>query len=312
MNSFNVAKQGAGRYVVGREIWHRCSQKPEAMRPHIRMKKFSLKKTVGPDDPKTVIEFLASHSSISKARIKGAMNKGAVWIKKNKGKQKRIRRITTVLRSGDQLSFYYDENLLALKPPAAVCISDQKRYSVWFKPAGLMTQGTGYGDHCALLREAELFFKNKRKVFLVHRLDREAAGIVLVAHDKEAAGKLSRLFQNRSIVKHYRVQVLGNLAEKNPEGIIRIPLDGRPAETEYTVGEYDPTSDTTKVDVIIRTGRKHQIRRHFEMIGFPVMGDPRYGAGNKNTSGLKLIATALEFDCPISGKYRVFKSPTSS
>jgi 23S rRNA-/tRNA-specific pseudouridylate synthase len=51
----------------------------------------------------------------------------------------------------------------------------------------------------------------------------------------------------------------------------QIPLEGKLTETEYTAGDYDPTSNTTKVDVIIRTGRKHRIRRHFEMIGFPVM-----------------------------------------
>ena len=270
------------------------------------LQKFSLLKTVGPDDPKTAAEFLANYSSISKVRIKDAMNKGAVWLKKAHGRQHRIRRATTVLASGDQIAFYYDEKLLALTPPAAECISDQKRYSVWFKPAGLMTQGTKYGDHCALLRGVELFFKSKRDVFLVHRLDREAAGIVLVAHDKGAAGKLSRLFQNRSIVKHYRARVLGNLVEKKPVNTIRIPLDGKPAETEYTAGQYDPTSNTTVVNVIIHTGRKHQIRRHFEMIGFPVMGDPRYGIGNKNTAGLQLTATALKFECPFSGKYKVF------
>jgi tRNA pseudouridine32 synthase/23S rRNA pseudouridine746 synthase len=270
------------------------------------LQKFSLKKAAGPDDPETAVEFLAKHSGISKLRIKDAMSKGAVWLKKAHGRQHRIRRATTVLTSGDQLAFYYDEKLLALKPPAAECISDQKRYSVWFKPAGMMTQGTGYGDHCALLRGVELFFKSRRKAFLIHRLDREAAGIVLVAHDKGAAGKLSRLFQNRSIVKRYRAQVLGNMAEKTPEDTIRIPLDGKPAETEYTAVSYDPSSNTTLVDIIIRTGRTHQIRRHFEMIGFPVMGDPRYGEGNKNTAGMQLTATALEFECPFSGKYRVF------
>jgi tRNA pseudouridine32 synthase/23S rRNA pseudouridine746 synthase len=271
------------------------------------LQKFELKKTVGPDDPPKVVEFLARYSAISKVRIKDAMNKGAVWQKKARGRQRRIRRATTVLAAGDQIAFYYDEKLLALKPPSAECVSDQKRYSVWFKPAGMMTQGTAYGDHCSLLRAAELFFENKRRVFPVHRLDREAAGIILVAHDKGAAGKLSRLFQNRSIVKHYRAQVLGNLAEKKPEDTIRMPLDGKPAETGYTAGDYDPASNTTVVDVIIRTGRRHQIRRHFEMIGFPVMGDPRYGEGNKNNRGMKLAATALEFECPFSGKYRVYK-----
>lgn len=270
------------------------------------MQQFSLLKTVGPDDTETAVEFLAGHSGISKVRIKDAMNKGAVWLKKTHGKRYRIRRATTVIKPGDQLSFYYDEKLLALKPPAAECISDQRRYSVWFKPAGMMTQGTRYGDHCSLLRWVELFFKNKRNVFLIHRLDREAAGIVLVAHDKGAAGKLSRLFQNRSIIKRYRAQVLGNLAQRKAKDTIQIPLDGKPAATEYTAGDYDPTSNTTVVDVSIRTGRKHQIRRHFEMIGFPVMGDPRYGEGNKNTAGMQLTATALEFECPFSGKYRVF------
>jgi tRNA pseudouridine32 synthase/23S rRNA pseudouridine746 synthase len=50
--------------------------------------------------------------------------------------------------------------------------------------------------------------------------------------------------------------------------------------------------------VEIITGRTHQIRRHFDMIGFPVVGDPRYGEGNKNRTGLKLFATSLAFTCP--------------
>ncbi len=93
---------------------------------------------------------------------------------------------------------------------------------------------------------------------------------------------------------------------KKPEDTIQIPLDDKLAITEYKVGSYNSSSNTTRVDVIIRTGRKHQIRRHFEMIGFPVMGDSRYGKGNKNTEGMKLTATALEFECPISGIFRIF------
>jgi tRNA pseudouridine32 synthase/23S rRNA pseudouridine746 synthase len=275
------------------------------------MERFSLKKTVGPEDPKTAVDFIAEYSDISKVRIKDAMNKGAVRLKKAGGKQNRIRRAKTALKTGDKLSFFYNEKLLGLEPWDAECISDQKRYSVWFKPAGMMTQGTSYGDHSSLLRGVELHFKNKRKVFLIHRLDREASGIVLVAHDKGSAGKLSRLFQNRSIVKHYRAQVLGNLAQSIQEDTIQIPLDDKVATTEYKAANYDPSSNTTQVDIIIRTGRKHQIRRHFELIGFPVMGDPRYGEGNKNTEGIKLTATALEFRCPFSGRHEVFKSLTN-
>jgi tRNA pseudouridine32 synthase/23S rRNA pseudouridine746 synthase len=270
------------------------------------MQKITIKKNVGPEDPATAVEFIAEYSDISKVRIKDAMIKGAIWLKKARGKQYRIRRAKTTLKAGDILSFYYDEKLLAIIPPVAECISDQKRYSVWVKPAGLMTQGTSHGDHCSLLRGVELYFKNKRKVFLIHRLDREASGIVLVAHDKGSAGKLSGLFQDRSIVKHYRAQVLGNLTQNRSKDTIQIPLDGKTAITDYNAVSYDSSSNNTLVEVVIQTGRKHQIRRHFEMIGYPVMGDPRYGEGNKNKEGMQLTATAIEFKCPLSSKYRIF------
>ncbi|MGB5749320.1 MAG: RluA family pseudouridine synthase [Desulfobacterales bacterium] len=275
------------------------------------MQKFSLKKAVSIDDPKTACDFLVKHTGLSKSRIKNAMNKGAVWIRKEKGKQYRIRRATAALKTGDYLSIYYDDKLLALSPLRPECIGDQSRYSAWFKPAGLMSQGTKYGDHCSLLRQAELFFKSRRKVFPVHRLDREASGIVLIAHDKTAAGKLSRLFLSQKIIKRYRAHLLGNLTAQRPQEKIDLSLDDKPAVTEFAVTDYDPVSNISSVDIIIHTGRKHQIRRHFEATGFPVMGDPRYGRGNKNSSGLKLMATALEFHCPFSDKDLVFDSPCS-
>jgi tRNA pseudouridine32 synthase/23S rRNA pseudouridine746 synthase len=57
----------------------------------------------------------------------------------------------------------------------------------------------------------------------------------------------------------------------------------------------------------MRTGRRHQIRRHFAMAGFPVVGDPIYSKGNKNRSGLKLAACGLEFTCPFTGSPMVFR-----
>lgn len=275
---------------------------------HTNVQKFTLKKNVAQNESATVCEFLVTHTGLSKGRIKDAMNKGAVWLKRNRSGEERVRRTTTAVRPGDRLSLYYDQRLLALRPAEPECIHDLKRYSVWFKPAGLMTQGTRYGDHCSLLRRADLFFKPRRRVFPVHRLDREASGIVLIAHDKTAAGRLSRLFQTRRIVKRYCAQVRGNPAEKKPGGAIDIPLEGKTALTEFAVRNYDPASDTSTVMVTIRTGRKHQIRRHFELIGCPVMGDPRYGKDNKNATGLKLTATALVFRCPFAGKEYVFET----
>ena len=127
-----------------------------------------------------------------------------------------------------------------------------------------------------------------------------------MAHDKTAAARFSRLFQNRQIIKRYTARVLGNLADRLPANTIDLKLDGKPATTEYAVRGYDPATRTSRVNIVIRTGRKHQIRRHFEMIGHPVMGDPRYGRNNKNKDGMQLAATALEFSCPFKKRRLVF------
>jgi tRNA pseudouridine32 synthase/23S rRNA pseudouridine746 synthase len=148
------------------------------------------------------------------------------------------------------------------------------------------------------MRRAELYFGSSREVFLVHRLDREASGLMLLAHSKVAAAKLSEIFKNNLITKTYLVEVLGDLGKKDPRGVIDLELDGKPSLTEYEVKSYLTATNTSIVEVVIRTGRLHQIRRHFDMLGFPVIGDPKYGTGNKNTSGMKLSAVSLSFHCP--------------
>jgi tRNA pseudouridine32 synthase / 23S rRNA pseudouridine746 synthase len=262
------------------------------------MKKIIFKTTVASVQTGPVSEFLSAQTGLSRGRVKDAMNKGAVWIQKKHGKMRRLRRASMSLSPGDHIELYYDEKTLALKPPEARCLSDRKHYSVWFKPAGLLAQGTQYGDHCSLMRQAELYFRSSREIFLVHRLDREASGIMLLAHTKEAAAKLSGLFQKNLVTKKYLVEVLGNPGDKGLHGSIDLPLDGKPSRTEFSVKSYNPDTNTAIVHVIIKTGRLHQIRRHFYMIGFPVIGDPKYGSGNKNTEGMKLSAVSLSFRCP--------------
>jgi len=256
------------------------------------------KATVAPGQAVPLSEFLTAQTGLSRTKVKDAMNKGAVWLKRKNNKMKRLRRASTSLSPGDQVEIYYDSKLLELQPPNAVCLSDQKHYSVWLKPAGMLAQGTQYGDHCSLMRQAELYFRSLREVFLVHRLDREAAGLMLLAHSKDAAAKLSELFKNNLITKTYHVEVLGNPGEKGLKGAIDLALDGKPSLTEFQVKSYLPETNTAIVEVVIRTGRLHQIRRHFDMLGFPVIGDPKYGSGNKNTDGMKLSAVSLKFCCP--------------
>lgn len=253
-------------------------------------------RTVGAGDPKIACDFLAACTGLSKARVKDAMGKGAAWLGR-----RRLRRAKTTVRAGDTLSFHYDPAILALTAEPAGLVEDRGRYSVWNKPPGLLCQGTLYGDHCSLLFQAERYFTPRRKVWLIHRIDREASGLVLVAHDKRAAAALSALFRDRRMDKRYRVTVLGNMAGGEKAGCIDVPLDGRAAITEYEVGIYHGETHTTDVAVRLHTGRRHQIRRHFDGIGHPVMGDPRYGEGNKHADGLQLTAVSLRFTCPLAG-----------
>ena len=271
------------------------------------MPKLTLTRTVGAEDPAIACEFLAAVTPLSKNRIKDAMAKGAVWLKKSKRGQHRIRRVRTALKPGDQISIYYDRTVLAITPQRPQLISDHKRFSVWLKPAGLLSQGTKYGDHCSLLRQVEQVYRLKRKVYLVHRLDREVSGLVLLAHDKTTAARMSDLFQKQQIVKRYAARVRGNPAKSLPGGVINTELDGKPATTKFRVEIYEAAIDISTVHIEMGSGRKHQIRRHFDMIGHPVMGDPRYGKNNKNLEGLHLVATGLDFLCPFSQKKRVFK-----
>ncbi|MFA7347393.1 MAG: RNA pseudouridine synthase [Desulfurivibrionaceae bacterium] len=256
--------------------------------------------TVAPEDAGTVCALIAARAGLAKSRVKDAMCKGAVWLTGKRGGRKRLRKATAQPGPGDILDLFYDVRLLAIKPPVAQCLHDAGQYSVWLKPAGLLAQGTDYGDHCSLVRQVEVHFRMKRPVLPVHRLDREAAGLMILAHTKTAAAKLSKLLQDNGIDKQYRVTGLGRLSPE--EGVIELPLDNKPALTRYILTAYDPASDTSVAEVTLKTGRLHQIRRHFALLGHPVLGDPRYGQGNKNSTGMELVAHRLVFRCPITRK----------
>ena len=109
------------------------------------MHKIVFKSTVTTNQAGSACDFLSVKTGLPKARVKDAMNKGAVLLKMKNNRTKRLRRASTVLKPGDQIEFYYDEKTLALQPPEARCLSDQRHYSVWFKPSGLLAQGTQYG-----------------------------------------------------------------------------------------------------------------------------------------------------------------------
>lgn len=248
----------------------------------------------------TALDLLAEGTGLSKQRIKDAMNKGAVWWTL-KGKTLRLRRATKVLYKGSKVQFFYDEQVLARKPESAQIIHDAGAYSIWYKPAGMLAQGSQWGDHCSILRWVEVNHEpvddtRKRECFLVHRLDADAAGLMIIAHDSQSAAKLSVLFQGRDIKKHYQAWVVDDCELPGGGMTLDFELDGKSAITH--IKKIGVANNATLLDIHIETGRKHQIRRHLANIGHPIVGDKLYGT--KAKVGLQLLAYRLEFVCPLT------------
>jgi tRNA pseudouridine32 synthase/23S rRNA pseudouridine746 synthase len=239
---------------------------------------------------------------LSKQKLKDAMTKGACWWT-HKGKRLRLRRATKELKPGVRLELFYDESVLARKPDEPVLLGDFGRYTAWFKPHGVLAQGSQWGDHCSLLRMAET--RLNKPCFLVHRLDADAAGLMLIAHDPKAAGALSKQFSERSMTKRYRARVGGLLDTKDQS--VDAPVEGKPALSRVSTLETDQNNQTSLLSVTIETGRKHQIRRHLAGLGHPIIGDRLYGRLAKQP--LQLLAVYLAFDCPLTRQKREIELP---
>jgi len=248
------------------------------------------------------VDALAGLTGFSKQRIKMAMQRGAVWLT-NSGSCRRIRRAKKALHAGDELDLYYDERVLLSEPIAPTLIADEGDYSLWFKPCGLLSQGSKWGDHCTVSRWAEQHLAPQRPSFIIHRLDRAATGFILVGHSKKAAAALSNLFQSREIEKRYRVMVHGEFPESPTPQTINIAIDGKASTSHVTRIAFDQQQQRSLLSVHIETGRKHQIRRHLSESGYAVVGDRLYGAGD-DSEDLQLTACYLAFKCPLSGKLR--------
>jgi len=155
---------------------------------------------------------------------------------------------------------------------------------------------------------------------IVHRLDKDTSGLMLVAKNDGTQEALSRMLKDREIVKHYRALAEGRFGE--PEGEIDAPIDrsrkdrkkmavdpeGRPAVTRWHV--LAEGRGCALLDVRILTGRTHQIRVHLRSIGHPVCGDPLYGTGKgTKVPCLMLHAYSLEFEHPRTKERMRFEAP---
>ena len=273
-------------------------------------------------DGQLAIDCLSDATGISKQKLKLAMQKGCVWLEKaGQGKHytQRLRRAKRPLVIGEILHLYYDLKVLTAMPAPALLISDEGAYSIWNKPSGMLSQGSKWGDHCTIYRWSEQNLHPERPAFIVHRLDRAANGLIVLAHKKQVAAQFSKMFEEHQLEKHYRATVTGNFATvMNGEGdtdsligktkTIREDIDDKSACSHITLLSYDETNDESTVDVLIESGRKHQIRKHLSSAGFPIIGDRLYGDPEKlDERDLQLRAHSLAFDCPVTGIAKYFE-----
>jgi 23S rRNA pseudouridine1911/1915/1917 synthase len=154
---------------------------------------------------------------------------------------------------------------------------------------------------------------------IVHRLDKDTSGLIIVAKNRLAHENLSDQFKSRSVSKSYIVLVKGKLVPES--GIIEAAIGrdprnrqrmavverGREARTEYRVLKY--VGGYTLLEIRPQTGRTHQIRVHLAAIGFPVVGDASYGVPSPHLSRQFLHASRIGFRLPSTNEYVEFSAP---
>ena len=254
---------------------------------------------------------LAKASQLSKQQIKQAMTKGAVWHTRQQHTS-RLRRGKKALKIGDELHLYYNKQVLEHQVDDAELIADLDQYSLWYKPYGMLCQGSKWGDHTTINRYAQTHLTPDRPAFIIHRLDRAATGLVLIGHTKSTTAALAKLFETRALDKYYQVIVEGhliNLQSDKPSITIKTPVDNKPACSHARLLAYDPQQHRSMVEVKIESGRKHQIRIHMASIGHPVVGDRLHGVAKESDVNLQLTSCYLKFPCPITDQCKEFVLP---
>ncbi len=257
----------------------------------------------------TILDCLSVNTEFSRQQLKKILLNGAVWIENSQGIN-RIRRVKKILHQGNKVHFYYDAAVQAAYPAAAQLIADEGDYSIWNKPCGMYSQGSKWGDHCTIYRWAEQHLIPQRPAFIVHRLDKAANGLIIIAHKKSVAAKFSTMFARHEIFKKYSAVIEGIMTiadltcTRLPFEISTI-VDNKIAISEIFSLNADLSENITIVEISIKTGRKHQIRQQLSGLGYPIVGDRLYAAKNTE-SDLQLSSIELKFICPLSSKAMLY------
>ncbi|GAB4572432.1 MAG: RluA family pseudouridine synthase [Anaerolineae bacterium] len=234
------------------------------------------------------------------------------------------------LEAGDRIAVHLPEpetsEIVPEDIPLDVLYEDNDLIAI-NKPAGMVVHPS-YGHTSGTLVNAVLYrwpelreVGDQHRAGIVHRLDKDTSGVIVVARTPRAHRALAEQFEQRRTTKKYLALVEGN--PQSASGRIEAPIgrdprqrkrmavirDGREAITEYTVLEY--YADHALLEVRIFTGRTHQIRVHLAFIGHPIVGDDVYGY-RKQRIKLKrnfLHAAELTVYSPTTGEPLTFRAP---
>ncbi|MDR0578380.1 MAG: RNA pseudouridine synthase [Candidatus Accumulibacter sp.] len=183
------------------------------------------------------------------------------------------------------------------------------------KPARLLSvPGRGPDKQDCLIARLQAEFPD---ALIVHRLDFDTSGLVVLARGKKTHRALSLLFQERRVEKRYAAVVEGK--PPGTRGAIDLPLRvdwpnrplhkvdfeaGKPALTRYELISFDAEKNASRVALMPETGRTHQLRVHMRALGHPILGDPLYGGERAAAMADRLLlhADSLAFAHPLTGK----------
>jgi 23S rRNA pseudouridine1911/1915/1917 synthase len=203
---------------------------------------------------------------------------------------------------------YEDDDLVVIDKPAGLVVHPGPGHPTGTLVHGLLGRGPGWSTIGGTERPG-----------IVHRLDRDTSGLMVVARNDEAHRELARQLQRRIIRRRYRAIVVGEVADpaarieapigRDPKNRQRMAVvaNGREAITEFR--RLGLAGGHSLLEVTLGTGRTHQIRVHLAYIHHPVLGDPVYGRRSPIIARPALHAEALTFRHPRTGKVMSWQTP---
>ena len=226
---------------------------------------------------KKVEDFLVDIVKLSETLAHKLLKNAKITDHKNRRLQK-----GKVLKSGYIEVLVFEPITKGLKP-----LFQTEHFALFDKPSGLLVHPTVRSTEYTLLDEIRYHFGDSAN--LVHRIDAETSGLILVSKNGYAQYVLQEMFEKKAFVKKYKALVENELKEEmiidkkitTSDGLINLKMaiseNGKESSTRIQPIAYDKTKNQTLVEAIPYTGRQHQIRVHLDSISHRIVGDPIYG-----------------------------------